>query len=62
MRLTDAQRELLQDKFVLWDRASREGNMDLRDYNRRTADALKTALSVCAGCNCATPTTKGAGE
>jgi hypothetical protein len=46
--LTDAQRELLEDKFVLWDRASREGAMDLRDYNRRAAEALKVALGICA--------------
>lgn len=55
MHLTDAHRELLEDKFVLWDRASRQGPHDLRDYNRRAADALKAALSICAGCNCATP-------
>ncbi len=48
MRLTDAQRELLEDKFMLWERAGREGSMDLRDYNRRAADALKTALAICA--------------
>lgn len=46
MKLTDEQRELLEDKFVLWDRASREGNMDLRDYNRRCAEALKIALAL----------------
>lgn len=46
--LTDDQRELLEDKFLLWDRASREGSMDLRDYNRRAADALKAALGICA--------------
>lgn len=48
MTLTDAQRELLEDKFVLWDRASREGPIDLRDYNRRAAEALKTALAICS--------------
>lgn len=48
MMLTNAQRELLEDKFVLWDRASREGNMELRDYNRRAAEALKVALSICS--------------
>lgn len=46
MRLTDAQRELLEDKFILWDRASREGSMEMRDYNRRAADALKVALAL----------------
>ena len=56
MSLTDAQRELLEDKFILWDRASREGPEDLRDYNRRAAEALKAALSVCAGCSCALQT------
>lgn len=48
MSLTDAQRELLEDKFVLWERASREGHMDLRDYNRRAAEALKAALCICS--------------
>ena len=48
MRLTDDQRELLEDKFVLWERASREGSMELRDYNRRAAEALKVALSICS--------------
>ena len=48
MRLTDEQRELLQDKFVLWDAGSRTGNMELRDYNRRAAGALKMALSICS--------------
>lgn len=46
MSLTDTQRELLEDKFVLWERASREGPMDLRDYNRRAAEALKVALAI----------------
>lgn len=48
LELTAAQRELLQDKFTLWDRASREGAMDLRDYNRRASDALKVALAICS--------------
>lgn len=43
--MTDAQLELLRDKYVLWDRASREGAMDLRDYNRRCADALGQLLA-----------------
>ena len=42
--VTDAQAALLRDKYVLWERASREGPMDLRDYNRRAAEALKAAL------------------
>jgi len=44
--ITEDQLELLRDKYVLWDRASREGNMELRDYNRRAADALKAALGI----------------
>jgi len=55
--LTDTQRELLQDKFVLWERASSQGPMDLRDYNRRAADALKAALAICSAAIC-TPDTK----
>ena len=43
--MTEAQLELLRDKHVLWDRASREGAMDLRDYNRRAAEALKQLLA-----------------
>jgi hypothetical protein len=46
--LTDEQRELLEDKFVLWDKASRTGAMDMRDYQRRAADALKAALAICS--------------
>lgn len=46
LQLTDAQRVLLEDKFVLWDRASRQGAMDLRDYNGRAAEALKVALAI----------------
>jgi hypothetical protein len=48
MTLTDAQRDLLEDKVVLWERASRVGAEDLRDYNRRAAEALKIALSICS--------------
>lgn len=51
--LTDAQRELLEDKFVLWDRASREGSMVLRDYNRRAAEALKVALALASSAEAA---------
>ena len=61
MNLTDAQRELLEDKFVLWDRASREGNMELRDYNRRAAEALKVALSIVSAA-LSPPSTGGEGE
>ena len=44
--MTDDQAALLRDKYVLWERASREGPMDLRDYNRRAAEALKAALMI----------------
>lgn len=44
--MTDDQSALLRDKYVLWERASREGPMDLRDYNRRAAEALKAALMI----------------
>lgn len=44
--MTDAQHELLLDKYVLWEHASREGNIELRDYNRRCAEALKAALMI----------------
>jgi hypothetical protein len=51
--MTDAQRELLEDKFILWTRASREGAMDLRDYNGRAADALKAALALASSAQAA---------
>lgn len=44
--MTEDQLELLRDKFILWDRASREGPIDLRDYNRRCAEALKAILAA----------------
>jgi hypothetical protein len=44
--LTYDQRVLLEDKYVLWDKSSREGAVDLRDYYRRSADALKAALAI----------------
>lgn len=47
--MTEAQLELLRDKYTLWDRAAREGSMDLRDYNRRAADALKALLAHQSG-------------
>lgn len=43
--MTPAQLELLYDKLDLWRRASTEGNMELRDYNRRCAEALARALA-----------------
>lgn len=49
MILTDAQRELLEDKFLVWERQAREGPPDLRDYNARAAEALKIALSIVSG-------------
>jgi len=57
--VTEEQLDLLRDKFVLWDRASREGAMDLRDYKRRCADALKQLLAeqveFCDGASSASP-------
>lgn len=44
--MSDEQRILLEDKFVLWERAGREGSMDYRDYNRRAAEALKACLAL----------------
>lgn len=46
--MTEAQLELLRDKYVVWERDSRTGNMDLRDYNARCAEAMKAALCVVA--------------
>lgn len=43
--MTEDQLTLLRDKFALWDRAAHDGPMDLRDYNRRAADALKALLA-----------------
>jgi len=53
--MTEAQLELLRDKYVLWERASRQGPTDLRDYNRRAAEALKAALSIVSEAPVATP-------
>jgi len=44
--LSDAQRELLDDKLDLWRRAAGEGPMDSRDYNRRAVDALTILLET----------------
>lgn len=46
--MTEAQLELLRDKYVLWERASHQGPMDSRDYNARCAQALKAALCIVA--------------
>jgi len=45
-RLTEAQRELLNDKLELWQLASVQGPMDSRDYNKRAAAALSALLEV----------------
>lgn len=42
--MTREQFELLQDKIALWRRSATEGAMDLRDYNKRAAEALTAAL------------------
>lgn len=42
--MTDDQFALLQDKVTLWRKASTEGQMELRDYNRRAGEALAAAL------------------
>jgi PHP family Zn ribbon phosphoesterase len=44
--MTEDQLELLRDKYVLWDAAARHGPEELRDYNRRAAEALKEALTI----------------
>lgn len=54
--LTEAQHELLEDKFTLWERAGREGHAELRDYNRRAAEALKAALAIVAEAGQPSPT------
>lgn len=43
--MTEAQLELMHDKFVIWTRDARTGPMDLRDYNQRCADAIKQLLA-----------------
>lgn len=43
--MTEAQLELLRDKYVLWERASREGALAMRDYEQRAAEALKALLA-----------------
>lgn len=35
---------LLEDKVLVWRRAAEWGPLDLRDYNRRAADAMEAAL------------------
>lgn len=43
--MTPDQITLLRDKAQLWRREAAQGNMELRDYNRRCADALEALLS-----------------
>lgn len=43
--LTDEHRKLLEDKVYVWTQNATTGNMDLRDYNRRCAEALTAALA-----------------
>lgn len=47
--MTEAQLELLRDKHTLWSRMAREGSMELRDYNRRSAEALGALLAEHSG-------------
>lgn len=42
--MTQDQFVLLQDKVALWRKASTEGSMELRDYNRRAGEALTAAI------------------
>lgn len=42
--LTEKQKELLKDKLDLWRRASVEGAVSSRDYNRRAAAALEALM------------------
>jgi len=44
--LTDAQRELLEDKAAVWERAAASGTVEWQDYNRRAAEALRAALAA----------------
>lgn len=43
--MTPGQRALLEDKLALWRQASTQGSMEMRDYNRRCADALELVLT-----------------
>ena len=47
--MTEEQLVLLRDKHTLWLSAAREGPMDLRDYNRRMAEALGELLAEHSG-------------
>jgi hypothetical protein len=42
--LTPDQRAILEDKADVWERSSRTGNMEMRDYERRCAEAMRAAL------------------
>jgi hypothetical protein len=48
-QLTLEELELLHDKVEVWGRAAKEGNMEMRDYNRRCAEALARALAIIEG-------------
>lgn len=49
--MTSEQIELLEDKIRVWSEAAKYGNMELRDYNRRAAEALRAALDAATfGC------------
>lgn len=42
--MTQDQIEILEDKLNLWREQAKYGRMELRDYNRRCADALEECL------------------
>ncbi len=44
--MTPDQKALLDDKLDLWERLGHEGELELRDYYRRSADALRALLSA----------------
>lgn len=46
--MTHDQLVLLEDKALAWRREATQGNMDLRDYNRRCAIALEALLDFYA--------------
>lgn len=47
--MTPDQIEILKDKVSVWKQYSADGNMDMRDYNRRCAAALEALLSEVEG-------------
>lgn len=44
--LTEADREILDDKLTLWTQWSHEGNMEMRDYHGRCAKAMSAVLQI----------------